>query len=254
MSVQQEKFKEIADAIREKTGETDIIKPSEFAEKQAEVFDAGCEAERRKKWSEHIDALNESAFTYGFAGKGWNDDTFTPYTDVVMPSSRNASNVFSYSGVTDLKGILEKYGTKLDCKNALTVSNFFQYSLITRVPEIVLEKATSIQGMFFNATSLVSIDSLTFPESATTTNAFLNCTSLIEIRIGGTIGKSIDFGTCPLSRKSAESIVFALSNDAEGQTVTFNSNAMETISGGTTWWEDLKASKQNWTFALSDVE
>lgn len=41
MSVQQEKFKEIADAIREKTGSTDLIKPSEFASKVNDVYEAG---------------------------------------------------------------------------------------------------------------------------------------------------------------------------------------------------------------------
>ena len=41
MSVQQVKFKEIADAIREKTNGTDKIKPSEFASKVNEVYEAG---------------------------------------------------------------------------------------------------------------------------------------------------------------------------------------------------------------------
>ena len=218
-----------------------------------EVKATGKDKALREKWNKHIDALNKSAFTYGFAGKGWNDETFTPFTDIIMPSGRNAGNVFAYSGVTDLKGILESYGTKLDCTNALNTSGFFQYSLVTRVPEIVLERATTISSMFGNATNLVSIDKLTFPENCTTTNAFQNCTSLTEIMLGGNISKNFDIHWSPLSQESVESIVSALSDSASGQTVTFNNTQIEGINGGSSWWVDLKASKPNWTFALSDV-
>ena len=218
-----------------------------------EVLDAGKEAESREKWNKHIDALNKLAFTYGFAGKGWNDETFTPFTDIIMPSGRNAGNVFAYSGVTDLKGILESYGTKLKCENALITSGFFQYSLVTKVPEITLERATSIQGMFGNATNLVSIDYLAFPENCTTTNAFQNCTSLTEIRIGSNISNTIDFHWSPLSKESVESIVSALSDSASGKTVTFNKTQIDKLNGNSTWLADLKATKTNWTFALSDV-
>lgn len=222
-----------------------------------EVLDAGKEAESREKWNKHIDALNKSAFTYGFAGKGWNDETFTPFTDIIMPSGRNAGNVFAYSGVTDLKGILESYGTKLKCENALITSGFFQYSLVTRVPEIVLERATTISSMFGNATSLVSVDKLTFPENCTVTNAFQNCTRLNYIRIGGTIGKTIDFHWSPLSKESVESIVSALSDSASGQTVTFNKTKINELNGDTSWWSGLTEGenrpKPNWTFTLSDI-
>lgn len=43
MSVQQEKFREIADVIREKTGKTDPIKPSNFASEIHKVYDKGFE-------------------------------------------------------------------------------------------------------------------------------------------------------------------------------------------------------------------
>ena len=224
-----------------------------IAENELKIYDKGKEAANREKWNKHIDALNKSAFTYGFAGKGWNDDTFTPYTDIVMPTGRNAGQVFSYAGITDLKAIFEKYGTKLDCKNALTTSGFFQYSLITKVPEIILEKATSIQGMFSNCANLVSIEKLELPEKCVLTNAFQSCTSLTEIRFGSVIDGSIDFHWSPLSKESVESIVSALSDSASGKTVTFNKTQIDKLNGNSTWWADLKATKTNWSFALSDI-
>lgn len=41
MSIQQEKFKAIADKIREKTNKTDVIKPNDFVNKIDEVYNAG---------------------------------------------------------------------------------------------------------------------------------------------------------------------------------------------------------------------
>jgi hypothetical protein len=41
MSIQEERFKGIADAIRAKLGTTDLIRPLDFAEKVAEVYDKG---------------------------------------------------------------------------------------------------------------------------------------------------------------------------------------------------------------------
>ena len=218
-----------------------------------DVLSSGRESGIREKWDKHIEALSNNAFTYGFAGKGWNDETFTPYTDIVMPTARNAGQVFAYSGITDLKGILEKYGTTLDCKNALSTSSFFQYSLVTRVPEIVLERATSISSMFSNATELISIDKLTLPENCTLTSAFDKCASLTEIRIGGKISNSLDIHWSPLSKDSVEDIVNALSDSATGKTITFNKTQIETLDGNSTWWADLTVPKPNWTFALSDV-
>ena len=67
MSYQQEKFKEIADVIREKTGTEETIKPSQFKDKISEVFDAGKETERREKWNKHIEGL-KNGWMYAFAG------------------------------------------------------------------------------------------------------------------------------------------------------------------------------------------
>lgn len=249
MSYQQDRFKEIADKIREKTGIEDKIRPEDFADMINTVYNAGMEKERRENWNKHITALNGGAFTYGFAGKGWNDETFTPFTDIIMPSGRNAGNVFAYSGVTDLKGILESYGTKLKCENALITSGFFQYSLVTRVPEIVLERATTISGMFGNATNLVSVDKLTFPENCVLTNAFQNCTSLTEIRFGGKISGSLDMHWSPLSKESIENIVSALSDTVSGFSVTFGEEHINSLYTDAEW-EELVALKTNWTFAL----
>ena len=62
MSIQQEKLKAIADKIRDKTGETDLIKPNDFVNKIDDVYESG------KK-----NILGELTSLYGFfmANRNW---------------------------------------------------------------------------------------------------------------------------------------------------------------------------------------
>ena len=252
MSYQQEKFKEIADKIREKTGTEDAIKPSDFADKLTEVFDAGKEACRREQWNNKINSL-KNGWSYGFAGRTWNDETFTPYTDISMSAGYNITGLFTYSAITDLKGILEKYNASLDLSLGANSQNLFANSKVTRIPKLILSDATTLNTAFNGCTDLTSIDELSVPKIVNATNAFYNCTNLREIRISGELKVSVNFGDCPLSQASVESIVAALSDNVTGQTVTFKNSQIELINGATSWWADLVASKPNWTFALLDV-
>lgn len=72
MSIQQEKFKEIADAIRAKTGETAPIKPSAFANKIPNVYNRGYIDGRNTMISRTLTSIDDEALTtvgnYAFAG------------------------------------------------------------------------------------------------------------------------------------------------------------------------------------------
>lgn len=264
MSYQQEKFKEIADAIREKTGTVDLIKPSEFADKIEDVYNAGQNAgsggydegfedgkiaESRDKWDKQ---MSLPGFIYRFAGSCWNNETFTPYTDIVTGTA-NIIGLFTYSGVTDLKGILDNYGVSLDLTRSVNASNLFNSSKVTHIPKLSLDSCTTLTSGFQNCPALVSVDELSIPKVTNASNAFSGCTSLTEIRISGEIKASIDLHWSPLSQASVESVVAALSGDVTGQTITLNDAQMESLNHGTSWWDDLVASKDNWHFALLNV-
>ena len=253
MSYQQEKFKEIADKIREKTGETENIKPADFKDKLEVVYESGKEAERREMWNKRMEILLNTGWNYAFAGRTWNDETFTPYTDIAMKAGYNIMGFFANTGFTDLKGIFEKYNTTLDLSKGANSTNLFSSSAVTRIPKLILTAASSINTAFSNCVDLVSIDELSIPKVTSATNAFQNCTSLTEIRISGEIKVSLDLHWSPLSKESIESIVSALSDTASGQAVTFNEAQIETLNGETNWWNELKATKPNWSFALLDV-
>lgn len=105
MSVQQEKFKEIADAIREKTGSTDLIKPSEFASKVGEVYEAG-----QQSMVDESKIIEATATGTGIVNI--DDISEIPHDITVQLSSDT---------VTDFSGVeVDVYG-----KNLLTAYDFY---------------------------------------------------------------------------------------------------------------------------------
>lgn len=217
MSVQQGNFKAIADAIRAKTGETNLIKPSSFADKIADVFTEGKKAEHNNFW-DVFQSNGKAVISYMFYGACWTDDIYTPKYPIVFNTSANA--VFGMSKITD---------TKVDI--SIPMSGVIQ--------------------TFYGAGSLITIPSLTVTENTTFSSWFSACKALQNITIHGTIGNTISFSVCPLSKKSVENIVSALSDTATGQTITLNDAQMESIYGNTGGWDKLIATKPNWTFSLA---
>ena len=257
MSYQQEKFKEIADAIREKTGTTDLIKPSEFADKIEDVYVAGQNAgsggydegfadgrqtEKRERWDKHMEAL-KNGWNYAFAGSGITDETFTPYTDIKMSAGYNIIGLFTNSSITNLKGILEKYGTTLDLSKGANSQNLFNASKVTHIPRLLLDSATSLGLAFSSCTDLVSIDELYAPKITSAngwSNTFQKCTSLEELRITSEIKyNSFDVHwSTKLSHESLMSILTALADKT-------------TDTSGTDWVCTLGTDNLN---KLSDTE
>jgi len=223
MSYQQEKFKEIADAIREKTGTEELIKPSEFKDKISEVFDAGKRTEHDEFWESFQQGGERSGYVYGFSGKHWTDDLYAPKYPI---TTSTYAGMYRNSAITD-----------------------------TIVPITFLKANTS--GVFENADSLETIRSITVDENQTFSSWFTNCTFLKNISfVNCVIGNDIDLHWSPLSKESVENVVSALSDTAEGKTITFNDARMYAIhneqcdKGIYTWWDDLRATKSNWYFEL----
>ena len=94
---------------------------------------------------------------------------------------------------------------------------------------------------------ICSVDTA-FVVTVSSAGTFNNATKLTEITIGGTIGKSINFGTCPLNKASIESVINALSTSVTGQTATFKKTAVESAFTEAEW-ENLIATKNNWTIS-----
>ena len=247
MSYQQEKFKEIADKIREKTGRTDKIKPSEFAELQNDVFEAGRNAESKWFWDLYQDNGARTDYSTAFAGPCWSNELFKPLYDIHVSYSYG---MFRSSAIEiDLVDFSGRNDITIDFSNLSNAQYTFWRSLITHIGEIGLASGGTFTQTFYSAAKLHTIEKLIVKSTNKFADTFKESTALENITVEGTIGASFDIHWSPLSKASIESIVSALSDTATGQTVTFNSDRIDALYTESEW-ASVVAAKPNWTFAL----
>ncbi len=172
MSEQQEKFKAIADAIREKTGTSDLIKPSDFASKIEDVYTAGQNAggggydegfedgkfaERDAFWDSF--QKNGTRTDYAYAFMNWSDDIYHPK----YPIEGSLNQCLASSTITD---------TLVDMK-------------------VVYTKTTMCATIFQNCRQLKTIRSIEFSPYADLRNTiFLYCDALENLTVCGTINSN----------------------------------------------------------------
>ena len=184
MSIQQQKFKEIADKIREKTGTTDAIKPSEFASKIDDVYTAGQNAGGGSMdafWDVYQQNGERSNYQYAFYRDSWNDEIYRPKYPIV--ASGACGYMFAYSGVTD-----------------------------TVVPIEVYHKTSTA---LFQNSSIKTIRSLKVVEGGNFTNWFVQCGNLEDITFteDSVISNNISLSSCKnLTHTSLLSILNALAD------------------------------------------
>lgn len=142
-----------------------------------------------------------------------------------------------------------------NCKNFSMI--FMYYSIhggnAKWLPRVDMRKATDTSFMFAWAHKLEEIEELESAESTPySTNMFVSCNALREIRFSGTIGQSgLSFKDCKsLSRASIESVIGHLSGNAVGKSVTFSELSVENAFSSDEW-TSLVATKPNWTITLS---
>lgn len=218
-----------------------------------EAYKEGRKAEYDAFW----DAYQNNGAIYSandmFAGASWNDVTFNPKHS--MSVMKRADYMFKSSGSLDLKGILERNRISFDFGNTCTdFQNMFYYSAVYNIPEIDCSLATSMRCMFDNAQSLRNIDKIILPKAEPYSGAyeymFNNCKSLETVSFSGDITQSVDFHwSTKLSKASIESIIEALSKSASGKTLTLSNTAVNNAFT-TSEWNNLRASKSNWTISL----
>ena len=196
--------------------------------------------ERQNIWNGMTANNARTSFPYGFA-YGWSDGSFHPITKI----SLKGSNVYLFyqSKIRDLAGQLKKYGAELDTSKATSLQSAFQNAQIYNMPEISLEGITSTNGVnnIFYSCACSTIENLIFKADGTTptiNTMFGYASSLVNIKITGTIGSSISFKDCPLSVESMFNIIWSLKRFADDmdnwgtQTLTFSNDC----------WSKLEAS------------
>lgn len=179
-------------------------------------------------WNTYQENGNRVNYDFAFGGLGWTDDTFKPKYDM-KPTA--ATRMFGYTGIADLKGILEEADVVLDLSQVTSMTYFIEgaVSKITRLPELNLTSMANLNYFIYHAYALKSIDKIILKSDGSQTFANTSFGYLIgleEIRFEGVIGKTINFQWSPLSRASIENILSCLSRTASGQTLSLKKTAV----------------------------
>lgn len=185
-----------------------------------EAFEAGKRAEYDVFWDDLQSHGNPANYYYAFAYNRFSDNNYNPKYPIV-----------GSSGTTPCQAI------------------FYSNTLITDT-KVEIVTSSNINNCFYKMSNCHTIRKLTVIEATSFTNAFVGCSSLMNIEFGGTIGANISFEDSPLlSATSIESIINALSSTASEKTVTLSQTAVNNAFN-TDEWNTLIATKPNWTISV----
>jgi len=254
--VKGESLTAVADAIREKTGETDVMGLVEMPGKVGAVFEAGKKAENDAFWADFLaPPASWATFAQRFSGRGWSDKTFKPPIGTVISVSNanaaNANSMFNYCSITDLKAICEERNVTIDFSAATSFMNTFTDSQITAVPAIDTRGAAALTHIFYNAVFLQTVETLVLRDDGSQTFSnytFMGCSRLENIVIQGVIGQNgFNVSACTkLTHDSLMSILNALkdySGSGETYTVTLGAENLAKLSDA----EKMQAVSKGWT-------
>lgn len=259
MSVLQEKFKAIADKIREKTGSTELIVPNTFVNEIDNVYLAGEKKQTTFFWDKYQNYGKREDYNHGFSE--WFTDIFTPQYDI---SPMIASYIFYNSHIDgDLRQILTDKNVKLDLSKTKNISYGFKYSNFTALPELNLSSVTDKSYHVFQyCDKLQTIDKIIITSvnqnNIVLNHAFDGCTALTDIIIEMTdktddngIIQDVAFPDSPLSRDSIVNII-SLFNPLRSLTLTLSESAVINAFGSidNEEWLSLIDTKPKLTIAL----
>lgn len=229
MSV-NEKMTTIADAIRDKTGGTDLLGLDDMANAVEDVYAAGKKAEYDAFWDAYQDNGRRTNYQKGFGGFGWTKEIFRPKYDIVPKEANELFRDMNYDTMHfDLVEHLKECGVKLDFSKATNMGAVFHYSCFTHVGVIDCTNVTSAGYLFGHNSSLKKVDELIVDEQFSFLNVFNGTTALEDITITGTIAKGdLNMSSCKkLTRDSINSVLGALSPNTTGLSITLSKTAVD---------------------------
>lgn len=223
---------------------------TDLDEVKASGIDDGRKAEYDAFWDTY--QQNGNRKTYEGAFYGWSIESFKPKYHIKPNGSTSNSFRSFYAPGIDLGEFLEGIGVDFDTSECKTCSYDFYQAKCKGTPLLDVSNVSNFNNTFTVCTA--EIIRLKVSESTPYTNVFNNCTSLVELYITGTIGKSgLNFQwSTMLSKDSITRIINALSTNTSGLSITLSRAAVESAFGSTTAdeWTALIATRTNWTITL----
>lgn len=236
------KMTAIADAIREKTGSTDLLSLDAIEESISQVFDLGKDAVLKGLTNNYTRKIYNYSFQY-------TDLTGLSFKETVKPT--NVDAMFQYYAGEYLPEGLDLTNVSASSTSAQWLCRFARKLKV--FPDVNYPIQTRYAGTWQGCDELETIEIVRSDESSTYGSTFSGCHKLKNIAFEGVIGQNIDFQDCSvLSRASILNIFEHLSDTATGMTSKFSLAAITSAFGSTTAqeWLDLIATKTNWTFSL----
>jgi hypothetical protein len=186
----------------------------------------GMQAEYDKYWDNYQEYGKRTNYGYAFCQTGWTNANFLPKYDITLSS---AAQMFYYSKITDLDGILKKQGIVMNASKATSVTYMYGYSSLTRIPITDLSSATNTTYLCSSDTGLVSIEKIISSEKTVfANNSFNNCTALEHCIFEGTIASNINLQwSKKLDRASILSLLTCLNATVSGIVITLPSMCID---------------------------
>lgn len=194
------------------------------------VYEAGQKSEYDRFWDNGQNYGNPSGYQNLFSGAMWNNATFKPKYDIILPPFSTAYMMFRNCEVKgDLVEILKNCNVKLDFSKCDNMQYTFNNTQFTRIGIIDLSSCRYLQSTFQANTTLETIDEIILKSNGSQdlSNSFGQCTALKNIKFSGVIGSNINFQWSPLNKASIESVVSALLKTATGKNAIFKKSAVD---------------------------
>ena len=221
----------IGDAIRAKTGGTELIAPENMPT-EIENIQSGS--------TELADAYY--AMTSCLTAIKFQNSTELEWVPQINTSKiTDFSQIFS--GCINLKRI-----DSINTSNGTTFQSMFaSCTSLTSVPQLDVSKGTKFMHMFYNCTSLTSVPQLDVSNGTNFQNMFNNCTKLVNVSfVENSIKSSISFVNSPLlSDESIQSIIDGLATVETAQTLTLHQDVKAKLTES----QIAQITSKNWNLA-----
>lgn len=244
-----EKMTAIADAIRDKTGGTDILTLDDMATEIPNVYGKGKQDATCAFWNAFTANGTRNDYNKGFYY--WDCEYIRPNRKIVPKGSQTTTNLFAYN--QSLKKVESEYFDFSQVGEGDSTSDAYYYmftqcSNLEEIEDVNFIAPFGWAYTFRYCSSLKKIARLPCKESTQFTNTtFGGCSSLEYIRIDGVIGQNnFNMADCKkLDKDSLTSIITHLSLTATGKSITVSNNAV--VNAFTeSEWEELIADYSNW--------
>lgn len=213
---------------------TTAEKLATIAENEQKLYDTGYEngiADQKAEsvdWDVIQDYGKRTAYNRAFAA--WGLKVCNPKY-LITPATTGFINAFQ--ACTELEMV---DWDKFDLSQCTSFSQTFNSCFKLKSIDTKLVPASFVANCwdyaFSGCRELTQIQEISAMKDHTWTYTFNRCDNLKEIRFSGEIGKTINFGDCKkLSRKSIDSIIYALTTNDTGVRLTLSKTAIDNAYG-----------------------